>query len=145
VFYVSEITPAFRACCRTAPDLLAEVHAVSGQTSSSDVTPGVNPKDNIKNAEIVLNHSALQDGVEVSTLAVKVDYAFNSVWSTNVEIAVPSYRGLRFDEGGIGDVKCTRSWDNGPPHKLDVEVEFGGMIGEMTALTARAGTSCLDS
>lgn len=45
----------------------------------------------------------------------------------------------------LGDVKYTRSWTGAEAEQLDVEVEYGWMVGRSTGVWARVGTSFLDS
>lgn len=44
----------------------------------------------------------------------------------------------------LGDLKYTKSWEN-KTELLDVELEYGRMIGPSTGVWARVGTSALDS
>lgn len=55
--------------------------------------PGVNPKDNITKAEVILKHDNLNDGVSVTTMALKYDIAFDKQWGGNIELPMTNLRG----------------------------------------------------
>jgi hypothetical protein len=55
--------------------------------------PGVNPKDNITKAEVIFQHDNLENGVSVTTMALKYDIAFDANWGANIELPISNLRG----------------------------------------------------
>lgn len=62
-------------------------------TEVSGTAPGVNPKDNITKAEVIIKHDNLNDGISVTTMAFKYDIAFDQHWGANIELPVANLRG----------------------------------------------------
>ena len=65
----------------------------SGDKELSGTAPGVNPKDNITKAEVIIKHDNLSDGTSVTTMALKYDIAFDQHWGANIELPVTNLRG----------------------------------------------------
>lgn len=69
----------------------------AGQTA-----PGVNPKDNITKAEVIIQHDNLEDGITVTTLAFKYDMAFDAHWGGNIELPITNLQGRARGAGNPG-------------------------------------------
>lgn len=78
--------------CSKAEEVPLENEA-SADTGPSQTAPGVNPKDNITKAEVIFQHDNLENGVTVSTIALKYDVAFDPQWGGNVELPITNVRG----------------------------------------------------
>lgn len=82
------------------------VHAqeTAGPADAQQTAPGVNPKDNITKAEVIIQYNNLEGGFDAATLAFKYDLAFNSNWGANVELPVTHFSGPGLNATDIGDL-----------------------------------------
>lgn len=105
------------------------VMASDAEADAAQTAPGVNPKDNITKAEVIIQHDSLESGLAVTTLAFKYDIAFDAHWGGNIELPITNLQGpaqaaghggarallvdnfelpapaARFSETGIGDLR----------------------------------------
>ena len=65
---------------------------------------GVNPKENIRKAELLCKYDEFEQGTEVSSCTAKFDTALNANWGANIEVPFVSFSGFGIEEQGIGDM-----------------------------------------
>lgn len=76
----------------------------TGPSEAQQTAPGVNPKDNITKAEVIVQYNNLENGLDVATLAFKYDIAFDASWGGNAELPITHLSGPGLSETDIGDL-----------------------------------------
>lgn len=79
--------------------------AVSTTAATAEETvKGVNPKENIRKAELLCKYDSFEQGQEISSCTGKFDTALNANWGVNVEVPFISFSGFGLEEQGLGDM-----------------------------------------
>lgn len=65
---------------------------------------GVNPKENIRKAELLCKYDVFDQGKEISSCTAKLDVALDANWGMNVEVPFIHFKGFGLDQQGVGDV-----------------------------------------
>lgn len=83
----------------------ATAQTVSAQSDTSNVAPGVNPKDNITKGEVILTYNGFEGDVDTTTVALKYDIAFNPRIGANIEVPFTRFSAPGLSETGMGDIR----------------------------------------
>lgn len=77
---------------------------VSPASAQDSGVKGVNPKENIRKAEMLCKYDDFEFGQEVASCTAKYDTALDANWGANIEVPMVSFSGFGLDAKGFGDV-----------------------------------------
>lgn len=72
--------------------------------AEDEVVKGVNPKDNIRKAELLCKYDDFEQDKSIASCTPKFDVALNKNWGANIEVPIISFSGFGLEEHGIGDI-----------------------------------------
>lgn len=84
--------------------VLAVLACGIGPARADEPVQGVNPRDNIRKAEVLYKFDSLRFDQQISSVTLKYDTTLSKEWGVNVEVPFVAYKGFGLEQEGVGDV-----------------------------------------